>query len=99
VTGCFRKFIIRSWRFAPRACHKSDCRVLVVQSLALGEEHFGRLHGRLLSAAAATRNWVTLIPSAAASFSSACFSDTGRRNENVVTFVLTFESSTTLPPA
>ena len=50
------------------------------------------------SAAAMTRNWFMLVPSAAASFSIAAFSDSGSRSENVVTFVVMSRPSLMRPP-
>ncbi len=41
------------------------------------------------SAAAMTRNWFMLVPSAAASFSIAAFKESGSRNEKVAAFAVT----------
>ena len=42
------------------------------------------------SAAAVTRNWFILVPSASASFSIAAFSETSKRSEKVDTVVVIF---------
>jgi hypothetical protein len=43
-----------------------------------------------------TRNWFMLVPSAAASFSTAAFKEIGNRREKVETLVVIYESSSML---
>ena len=60
--------------------------------------NLGSLDCRELSAAAITRKWFMLVPSASASFSIAAFSETGKRSEKVDTLVVIFLSPLVLPP-
>jgi hypothetical protein len=51
------------------------------------------------SAAAMTRNWFMLVPSAAANFSTAAFKEFGSRKEKVETFVVMSVPFSVHPPS